>query len=774
MERLMSLASQRLGLEQLRIVEELSFESGLSAIVAGAGAGKTRVLSFLVAKASLDPSVRSIHLLTATRASKIEAFDRCTALRLELKLDQISEATPLDIFNVRTIHSIAFSHAKRFNASIGGSGVEIVGKTALGERLDGILATLLVNDDETQQEEEAEEPRQKDVVAQMPRAHAVELLLAVRMERLRLNRDVVNADLGPTAEAALERLCRDLMQDEHGKTLSDFDGIIADLASSGEPIVYEDAVLFVDEAQDLSLCQVQILMHALRAGARVVVLGDDSQGIFLFAGAHANTLKTLLALAAEEQPPIPTTRFTLFKNYRSTDAIVDAAERLLPKVDVKDRVGIRGNGTAGDSVEVLYNPKGKFGPVPVCKKIIELLQAGKRPQDIVLLRHKKFSWNDPLVKRLAAMCASAGVQCPISILGCDPTASLAMKAMSVLQIVLGLERFVDSPEEGLGMLRTFLRGIRGSRGASETLMSAIDTVWSAHGCDPADVFTNHKEEVLARLLEIETENDAVFAADGQPNAKRARLADAGSATSRRYKNAAETLRLADRAIVELRARLQQAIEGQPLTPISLSAQQTLAPPPAPFVPPQVTTRLGAVAWVVLRDLAGKLDAADKHDVDEVIGIFDAHETSPDSGLVDGLTDCVLKITTKLLDRETADKLVFSTIHKFKGRERPVAFVCELKEPWAKTTHAQRAVLGDTHHEDCRNLSGENENCDCDGFEDAIRELESNMRAEKRRLHYVAASRARERLFLEFDSEHPLVPEDIRRSANHGDGGWVAI
>lgn len=96
-------------------------------------------------------------------------------------------------------------------------------------------------------------------------------------------------------------------------------------------------VVVVDEAQDMNACQLEIAQGICRGS--IVVVGDDRQAIYGFAGADSGSLDRLKnALNATELP--------LNVTYRCGKAIVREAQRFVPDFTA-------GDGNAGGTVESL-------------------------------------------------------------------------------------------------------------------------------------------------------------------------------------------------------------------------------------------------------------------------------------------------------------------------------------------------------------------------------------------------------------------------------------
>lgn len=82
-------------------------------------------------------------------------------------------------------------------------------------------------------------------------------------------------------------------------------------------------LVVVDEAQDLTVAQLELAIGSLAPGGRVCVVGDDRQAIYAFRGADCDSLARLRAELSAGELPLKTT-------YRCGKSIVAAAAALVP------------------------------------------------------------------------------------------------------------------------------------------------------------------------------------------------------------------------------------------------------------------------------------------------------------------------------------------------------------------------------------------------------------------------------------------------------------
>lgn len=120
-------------------------------------------------------------------------------------------------------------------------------------------------------------------------------------------------------------------------------------------------VLFVDEAQDVSAVQRQLIAMAVKPGGRVIAVGDRRQAIYGFRGADSNSLDRIV----EE---FGATRLPLSVTYRCPTAVVALAKEYAPELEAAPQAaeGYVGNHKEGQD----YDPKG----IVVCRNNAPLLR----------------------------------------------------------------------------------------------------------------------------------------------------------------------------------------------------------------------------------------------------------------------------------------------------------------------------------------------------------------------------------------------------------------
>ena len=843
--------------EQKNVVENIKFNECVYVVTACAGAGKTRTLSHIVVKALIhlkhvfDQRSTTRHgklcLLTATRASKEEAMARVVALQEVLHKNKMDPGGRLRPENVRTIHSLALSILKdSVLRDSPNAVVQIVSQTDIRGMLLDLLAGVSLG--------RCSSHAAKDLFREIDVDEQANILSEIRTERLKQFVAVVqeeNESLGPYAAFVLKQL--ELMlegghavggaksdgeeekedggegaggADHHSSSSppttptaptapaapaaptavvrGDFNSLIYGLASSKYPICGKGDILVVDEAQDLSLSQMEIVLTAAEHGASVVVLGDDSQGIMVFSGAVSRTLHALKREA--EKRAIDVRSFKLLTNFRSTNQIVHVSEALLPFEDRRLRQGTRSN-RDGKAVNISAWKNERAEAEAVAKKVLALIKEGECPGNIVVQRHSNFRYDDPVITFFDRFARDANLTAPKLILGSAATsASLTSKVLCALQILCGVDRFgytLDDDDDGDGAfdtLQVFLRSIKGSQGCTTLAKKALVSIFRKHKMQTLfDLITFVDEDDGKALLEAELavllKAEAAEAAlaetkvAAKSSSKRKRSAATGTAATEQALQKSITLKTskfikmlqnASFFTKEIASRFVDIACGETrISPImsefraASRKQRVDAVGEWTAVPKNMS---GLLVWMITRDVLDvkwSVDLASEFDV--LMASLDVSMEGFGHDVAGALVTPISKVLGELNDKNMTGKVVFTTIHKFKGRERDVAFVMNLQEPFAKVKQSKASALFNFHDKECTNRHGRLRGCSCNEFLKRVAAMSAAEKDEKRRLHYVGASRARERLFLSTNIGKEVLNELASLRCEFAmDGRWAPV
>lgn len=124
--------------------------------------------------------------------------------------------------------------------------------------------------------------------------------------------------------------------------------------------------VLVDEYQDTNFAQHQIVLQLTKEHEKVCVVGDDAQSIYSFRGANIDNILKFTKLYQD------TKIFKLEQNYRSTQTIVRAANSLIEKNQEQIRKEVFSENAQGEPIEVFQAYSDIEEGDIVANKIVEL------------------------------------------------------------------------------------------------------------------------------------------------------------------------------------------------------------------------------------------------------------------------------------------------------------------------------------------------------------------------------------------------------------------
>ena len=298
-------------LESLNDSQRLAVEycDGPSLVIAGAGSGKTRVLTYKIAYL-LAKGMKPWNILALTFTNK-------AANEMKMRVGRLVGEALSARLNMGTFHSV-FSRILRVEAGILGYASNFTIYDEADSR--NLIKTII------------KEMRLDDKTYKASSVHS-RISMAknhlVLPEQYMLNRDLTERDreqrmpeIGRIYSAYCER-CK-------MANAMDFDDLLTNtyaLFNEYEDIrlKYADKFKFVlvDEYQDTNSVQQKIVRQICMEHLHVCAVGDDAQSIYAFRGANIDNILSF------EKDFAGTRVFKLERNYRSTRRIVEAANSLI-------------------------------------------------------------------------------------------------------------------------------------------------------------------------------------------------------------------------------------------------------------------------------------------------------------------------------------------------------------------------------------------------------------------------------------------------------------
>jgi DNA helicase-2/ATP-dependent DNA helicase PcrA len=279
-------------------------------VLAGAGTGKTRMLTARVARLlERGTPPERVLLLTFTRRAADEMLARAAVLAGRGELAGRLQGG--------TFHASAYRLLRAFGEALG-----VSPSFSLLDPADAADLMALLRDEHGLGTTSTRKPSATTLVEVYSRC--VNLSLSVG--------EVVEADF-PWCEAdaaAIAEVCRHYVATKRARGLLDFDDLLLYWRAAlldehlGPRLVGMFDYVLVDECQDVNDLQADIVRRLRPDGRGLTLVGDDAQAIYAFRGASA------AHLAALARSFLGTTVVRLERSFRSLQPILDLANHLRP------------------------------------------------------------------------------------------------------------------------------------------------------------------------------------------------------------------------------------------------------------------------------------------------------------------------------------------------------------------------------------------------------------------------------------------------------------
>jgi len=333
-------------------------------VIAGAGSGKTRTLTYRVARLveeGIAPS--SILLLTFTRKAAHQMLERATQL-LDSRCGNVAGGT---------FHSFGNGILRRYASHLG-----INPGFAIMDRVDAEAAINLLR------KEIGTGRKQRS----FPRKHTLANIFSRAVNKMTSIEDVVYDDyphLSSDVEAVAD-LFQAYQRHKREHQLLDFDDLLVYLQQllrtnreCRERLSSAYRYIMVDEYQDTNKIQAEILYLLTGSQQNIMVVGDDSQSIYAFRGANFKNIM-------EFPNMFPGTRIiTLEENYRSVQPILDLTNLIIDQAAEKYSKTLFTRKSGGSRPVLVGARDENSQSLFVVRKIEELIDQGVPLNQIAVL-----------------------------------------------------------------------------------------------------------------------------------------------------------------------------------------------------------------------------------------------------------------------------------------------------------------------------------------------------------------------------------------------------
>ena len=304
-----------------------------SLVIAGAGSGKTRVLTYKIAYLMQHEGVEPWNILALTFTNK-------AAREMRERIARLVGEHEASMLWMGTFHSIFYRILRYESEAIGFTNhFTIYDETDSKSLIKNIIREMGLDD------------------KQYRPGLVVNRISAAKNELIRPSEYAKTHELMRRDQATrTPKICEiytTYQQRLHQADAMDFDDLLlyTYILLKEHPDIrqkYEDRFHFVlvDEYQDTNYAQHQIVWLLTEHRQRVSVVGDDAQSIYSFRGARIDNILTFQKMYRDAR------LFKLEQNYRSTQTIVGAANSVIHYNQRQIHKDVRSENAVGDPIEV--------------------------------------------------------------------------------------------------------------------------------------------------------------------------------------------------------------------------------------------------------------------------------------------------------------------------------------------------------------------------------------------------------------------------------------
>ena len=256
--------------------------------------------------------------------------------------------------------------------------------------------------------------------------------------------------------------------------------------------------ILVDEYQDTNYAQHCIVWQLTRYGAMVCVVGDDAQSIYSFRGANLDNMLKFSKLYPDSK------LFKLEQNYRSTQTIVEAAGSLIDKNHAQIKKKVFSENEQGDKIKVLCAHSDLEESEMVVNRLLDLHTFKDVPWREMAILYRTNAQSRPLEEALR----KRGL--PYKIYG-----GLSFYQRKEIKDVIAYMRMSVNPNDEEAFKRIInypARGI-GQTTVGKILSVAMEggvSLWTVI-CNPADYNLEVNQGTLSRLTSFRTMMESFMA-----------------------------------------------------------------------------------------------------------------------------------------------------------------------------------------------------------------------------------------------------------------------
>lgn len=353
-------------------LEAVQFKNGAVLVIAGAGSGKTKTLTYRVARLIEDGvSPENILLLTFTRKAADEMLNRAVMI-LDSRCEKVAGGT---------FHSFANFILRKYSNYL-----ELRNNFTIIDRAD---AEDVINHLRSKVIEKQEK--------RFPRKHTILDIYSKAVNKNLCAKDVIEREYKQFEHCVdkINEISLRYAEYKRANSLLDYDDLLLylrTLLQSNEEIRKKISnqykYILIDEYQDTNTLQADIIKLLASGHNNVMAVGDDSQSIYSFRGANFRNILDF--------PDIfPDTKIIkLEQNYRSSQNILALTNRIIEKAKEKYAKKLFSTIESPEKPAIICTNDMQTEAGFVAQRILELQEEGVSLNDIAILaRSARMTYN---------------------------------------------------------------------------------------------------------------------------------------------------------------------------------------------------------------------------------------------------------------------------------------------------------------------------------------------------------------------------------------------
>lgn len=435
--------------------EAVVYCDGPQLVIAGAGSGKTRVLTYKIAWLLLH-GLKPWSVLALTFTNK-------AAREMKERIGRLVGDEQARMLNMGTFHSVFSRILRREAAAIGFQpNFTIYDQSDSRQLVKDIIKEMQLDDKVYKAAAVADRISRAKNVLLLPDAYAAsrETVAYDTERRMPMIKDIYK-------QYSLR--CRQA-------NAMDFDDLLIyayKLFNEHEDIrrnyAGHFAYVLVDEYQDTNFVQQAVVMQLTKERQRVCVVGDDAQSIYAFRGANIDNILNFTQCYDHAR------LFKLEQNYRSTQRIVEAANSLIKHNRRQIPKTVFSNNEPGDKLQLKETSSDKEEAVVVCRDIKAIMKQDHCSYDDFAILYRTNAQSRSFEEAMRKM------EIPYRIYG-----GLSFYQRKEVKDVLGYIRLVVNPDDEEALRRVINYPARGIGATTLAKISAAAVAAPASLWDVTD------------------------------------------------------------------------------------------------------------------------------------------------------------------------------------------------------------------------------------------------------------------------------------------------